>query len=43
VAALSFVVVSTLATAGTEEFIALSAALALIVGAMLVIFGLLKL
>jgi MFS superfamily sulfate permease-like transporter len=42
VAALSFVVVGTLATVGSEEFIALSAALALIVGAMLVIFGLLK-
>lgn len=42
VAALSFVVVGTLATVGSDAFISLSAALALIVGAMLVIFGLLK-
>lgn len=42
VAALSFVVVSTLVSTGTEEFVALSAALALIVGAMLIFFGLLK-
>ncbi len=43
VAALSFVVVGTLAARGTAAFIPLSAALALLVGLLLVLSGLLKL
>ena len=43
VAALSFVVVGSLAASGTEEFIALSAALAMLVGLILILSGLFKL
>ena len=43
VAALSFVVVGSLAVTGTEEFTALSAALAILIGLLLILAGLLKL